>query len=134
MSDFADLFAVSDAILDGFYGEAFIVSPVVEQAGDVNARRVVGARPDVAFDGIWDDPIASVYAHNQEGHPDSATRRLSPGKHKVDFQLAAIPFAVQRGFVVTRVADGSRYEVGDIVLDGLTRASLMLTATTKAAA
>ncbi len=90
------------------------------------------AQPDVTFQGIWDDPHTKVYAHNDEGHRDSATRRLSPGKHTVDFQLVAVPFAVQRGFVVTRLADGSRYTVADVVPDGLTRASLALTATTPA--
>ena len=130
MSIFADAFAVTDGIMDEFYGEAFTIAPAAENPGDRNARR---SRPAaVPFTGIWDDPHTKVFAHNDEGHRDSATRRLSPGKHTVDFQLAAIPFAVQRGFVVTRVADGSRFEVADIVPDGLTRASLALTATTKA--
>ena len=74
------------------------------------------------------EPHARESPTNRTGHPAGEGARFDDTRPVMDFETAALPYAVAIGDVVTRLADGTRYAVSDPSCDGFSRTVLALTA------
>ena len=127
MSNFEDLWNLSQPILDDHFGEVFTLEP--RTRADPNGRAAVDpTRLAQDFIGIWTDPHAIVQPANRTGHPKTEGEGFGDDKPSVDFTSAALPYDIVIGDLVTRQATGLRYAVSDIGKDGFTRSSAKLTA------
>ncbi len=125
---FMDRWATVKANFDVGFGEAFTVLPRIKTA---NGRATPDpTRPETDFVGVYRDPHTQAYPHSP-GHADSAAQRFGDGKPTVDFDRAALPFAIGEDDILLRQSTGERGEVSDIADDGFVRIKVALTAMRK---
>ena len=123
-SVFAGIWSEAVGILDGVYGEQFMVTPM---AGSTNARPAldpnrVGAIITAEFlDDAFDDFGMSP------GHTNNTGQKIVSSHSRIVITLAGLPYPLVKDDRLTRVSTGEKFEIETLKPDGFGRATITLT-------
>lgn len=114
--------------IDKTFGEAFVFHARGVAGGDVDLPRTTDTtRADFTVTGIWEGPSKSMLPAARGGSNDKEAHHWDVSKPSVSVAEAALVWMPVGMDTVTRLFDGSTYEISKPYNDGMGRALFRLT-------
>lgn len=128
-SPFAARDAKVSGAIDRAFGEQFSFAARMMAADDVDLPPVADpSRPGFTVVGVWDGPAKAEFPRARGSQADDSARRAIAGYPSVSVDDSLLPWSPAPGCRVTRLFDGSVYEISSALPDGMGRTIFFLTA------
>lgn len=128
-SPFAARDAKVSGAIDRAFGEQFAFAARTLAADDVDLPPVADpSRPAFTAVGVWDGPAKAAFPRARGSMADDNARRAAAGYPSVSVDDSLLSWAPTPGCWLTRLFDGSVYEISSAMPDGMGRTIFFLTA------